>query len=105
VLSEEESFLLVYSSSSLLPRDKMTPALSQGYMYISFQSFCSLEQGHWGKIVIKKLTISIDLPTPFEASLSRPGSTLRIQITSRRRMESTSQLRRFFGTGNEELRT
>ena len=38
---------------------------------------------NWGKIVIKKLTISIDLPTPFEASLSRPGSKLRIQIASR----------------------
>jgi len=41
VLSEE-SFLLVYSSSSLLPRDKMTPAW---YMYIGSQSFRSLFPG------------------------------------------------------------
>ena len=41
VLSEE-SFLLVYSSSSLLPRDKMTPAW---YMYIRSQSLRFLLPG------------------------------------------------------------
>jgi len=44
--------------------------------------FHFLKKGHWNKIAIKKLTVSIDLPTPFEASPSGPGSKFRIHIAS-----------------------
>jgi len=41
--------------------------------------FHSLKKGHWSKIAVKKLTVSIDLPAPFKA---RPGSKFRIHIAS-----------------------
>ena len=84
VLSKEELFLLASRSSSSLSRDRMTPVSSRGYIYnpardqFSRSLFSGTRTlGH--REVDPK--ICIDLLTLFEASLSSPGSKLRIQIT------------------------
>ena len=64
------------------------------YIILPGVGFRSLKKGHWSKIAMKKLTVSSNLPTPFEA---RPGSKFRIHIASHWKIESRGQLRCCFG--------
>ena len=67
---------------------------TSAYIILPEVGFRSLKKGHWSKIVMKKLTVSSNLPTPFEA---RPALHWR--------MESRGQLRCCFGNQKINFRT